>query len=318
MIPQPSSAMAQMLARMLEEDGQLPDATTLPPAEGRAQTERVHARWGIALPEVALVENFFSPDADGGRMRCRRIVPRQYAGSGAILFLHGGGWAFCSIDTHEDHMRRLANASGMAVFACDYRLAPEHPFPAGLRDCVAFWRALEAGDLPGSSDAGPVVIAGDSAGANLALAAVLSELAEGRATPDAALLLYGAFGVDFDTRSYRDHADGPGLTRDKMRRFWDWYCAKRDRNDYRAAPLAATNDLLRALPPLVVFAAEVDPLRTDSELLVSRLNGIGRPDRLHLLPGMTHGALQMGAWLSDTRVAIDRIGKLLRQVVDGA
>jgi len=308
--------MAEALDRMAAEDGELPDATLLAPAEGRAQTARVHARWRSALPPVKAVEDFVSPNAAGGAMRCRRIDPPAPVGSGVIMFIHGGGWAFCDIDSHEDLMRRLSIAAGMPVFACDYRLAPEHGFPAGLDDCIAFWRSLKEGTTPAARVATPLFVAGDSAGANLALALTLSEIDRGRAPPDGALLVYGAYGVDFDTDSYREHADGPGLTRDKMRRFWEWYCPAEHRGDFRAVPQLAPDTLLRALPPLSMFAAEVDPVRSDSEVLVSRLENVGRHEQLVSLQGLTHGTLQMGAWLPEVRDAIHQMGKSLRSLCD--
>ena len=314
MAARPSPEMAALLDRMAAEDGDLPDATTLAPEVGRSQTAQVHQRWRIALPIVGGVADFVSPGAGGQPMRCRRIDPMTVSGPGTILFIHGGGWAFCDIDTHEDGMRRLANAAGMPVFACDYRLAPENRFPDGLNDCIVFWQRLVAGKIDGASPNGPFYIAGDSAGANLALAMILAELQDGRTAPDGALLLYGAYGCDFETPSYREHADGPGLTRDKMRRFWDWYCPAGQRADFRAAPLMATDDMLRSLPRLLIVAAEVDPLLSDSAKLAERLVGLGRRDAFRVLPGLVHGFFQMGAWLPAAAEAVNEMGCVLQEM----
>lgn len=249
-------------------------------------------------------------------MRCRRIDPEGAVNEGAIVFLHGGGWAFCDIDSHEDVMRRLAIAARLPVLACDYRLAPEHRFPAGLEDCRSFWRGVQSGSFPEAPARGPTFIAGDSAGANLALALMLAEQVEGAPLPDAALLVYGVYDNDFETLSYREHAGAPGLTRDRMRRFWEWYCDVAERDDWRTAPLRAEDDMLRTLPPLLLVASEIDPLRDDTLRLKARLDALGRHDPLHLLPGMTHGAIQMGGWLPAVAAKVAELGAALPRLAN--
>ena len=314
-----SPAIAALLARIESEDGVLPDSTTLPPSVGREQTHRVHQRWRERMPAVAKVEDFYLPTADGlSSMRCRRIDPPDIRSHAAIMFIHGGGWTFCDIDTHEDAMRRLALATSMPVFSCDYRLAPEYPFPAGFLDCQVFWRSLASGNLSDATSFDRLVLAGDSAGANLAIALMLAELDQSKADTtnrpaDAGLLVYGAYNVNFDTPSYHQFCNGPGLSREKMRCFWDRYGIQDHCHDYRAVPLQATDQQLNCLPPLTIVAAEIDPLFSDSQQLVNRLRGLGRRQDLMLLRGLVHGSLQMGGWLPEIDDAIKTMGRELKR-----
>jgi len=142
----------------------------------------------------------------------RVLVPTNDEGKGAILYFHGGGWAFCSMKTHERAARLLAIEARAPV--ADFRLAPEHPYPQGLEDCLAAWPAFAA-VFPGRR----LAMAGDSAGANLAVATMLRLQAQVAPAPDVGLLFYGVYDDDFESPSYRQHAEGPGLTRAKMRRY---------------------------------------------------------------------------------------------------
>ena len=307
----PSGAMRTILERLAAEDAGLPDPTLLPPAEGRLQAAVANRRWNVDLPEVARVENLALHGGHVRPMAARIHVPQGLAGRGAILHIHGGGWAFCDVDTHERASRMLAIESGAAVLSFNYRLAPEHPHPAGLQDCVAAWRSLLSGE---AGLKGPFAVAGDSAGANLAIALMLHEASQERTLPDAGLLFYGVYGCDFETASYREHADGPGLTRAKMMRYWDWYAPGAARRDVLAAPLLAGDGDLAALPPLYLNAAAIDPLRSDSELLYRRLTAMGRNDRYRLHAGVVHGFMQMSRELEEARLAFALAGEAFRSL----
>ncbi len=309
-----SAAMSAVLAPELvaaqaaadAANGALPDPTLLTPAQGRAQTERANAFWNRDLPEMTAAEAVTvpaDPALGTAPIRARRLVPPGVR-AGLLLFVHGGGFAFCSPATHERCARVLASETGLTVLVPDYRLAPEHPFPAGLTDTVAALRAAPGfAEIPGD-----LAIAGDSAGANLALAALLHEIAAGRpAGAAAAALFYGVFDADFETPSYRFFRNGPGLTRDKMRRYWDWYLAPEGRRDPLAAPLRAGDAALAALPPTRLIAAAVDPLLSDSLGLGSRL---GTP--VTVVPGVTHGVLQMSRDLPQARAALAEAAAFVR------
>mgnify|MGYP005997381831 CR=1 FL=1 len=296
--------MRAVLDRLLAEDGPQPDPTLLPPAEGRAAAEAGNRRWNG--PEPRMARELRVETADGRRAHV--FLPETDAGRDAILFIHGGGWAFCSAATHEGAARQLAVETGAAVVTFDYRLAPEHPYPAGLEDCLAVWAGREA-ILPGRRWS----VSGDSAGANLALALMI-RLA-GRDLPATGLLFYGVFDADFTSPSYVEIAEGPGLTRAKMQRYWDFYAPSGIRlSDPCLTPARAPDALLAGLPPLHLNAAEIDPLRSDSERLAARLQALGRNDSFDIVPGVVHGFMQMSRWLPQSVEAYRRAAEAFRRM----
>lgn len=308
----PSDEMKQILDRLAVEDAGLPDPTQLPPKMGRGQAANSNERWNRDLPEMAQVRDV-SLAGLREAISCRVLTPKGVP-RGTILFIHGGGWAFCSMETHERCARVLANEAQASVVMCDYRLAPENPYPAGLEDCMTVWSALTSGTGPLSDLNGPFAVSGDSAGANLAMALMLSNVTK----PNCALLFYGVYDADFNSPSYIDCADGPGLSRDKMMRYWDWYAPETARTDPQIAPLAASNAALAALPPLYLNAAEIDPLRSDSERMFARLSGLGRKDRFRLHGGVVHGFMQMTLALEEARLALADAGRAFRNFTEGA
>ena len=304
------------MKKVAAETGPLPEATLLPPAEGRALTARNNQRWNINLPPMASdTEVWIASHTTLGFASCRvRILTPRNADCGVVLFVHGGGFAFCSPETHERCARVLANETGMAVAMPDYRLAPEDPFPVGLLDVVACLRALLAGEIDGLTPH-PIFISGDSAGANLALAAMLHEQSNGRALPDGGLLFYGNYAADFTGDSYVRFENGPGLTTARMRRYWDWYAGKGTiDSDPLACPLGATDEALSHLPPLYLMAAGVDPLFSDTVRLHARLKNLGRTDDLEVVPGVTHGFLQNTNELEAAREALRSAGEAARRM----
>ncbi|MBW6425165.1 alpha/beta hydrolase [Rhizobium sp. XQZ8] len=306
-----------LMERVAAELGPLSDPTTLPSAEGRAQSLAANVRNNVNLPEMENVaEVFVAEDAVLGSARCRvKVLVPAGVGEGAILFVHGGGFAFCSPETHERCARVLALEAGLPVVLPHYRLAPENPYPAGLKDVVATLRSLFEVTAGAGVRPGLLLMSGDSAGANLALATMLHEQAEGRALPDAGLLFYGNYARSFDTPSYERFADGPGLTRGKMQRYWSFYAGGRAiEDDLLACPLAASDAALAALPPLYLMAAAVDPLLSDTLTLSQRLRALGRDDELNVVPGVVHGFLQNTNELSAAREALAAAGKAARQL----
>ncbi len=316
-----SPEMRGLMLRVESELGALPDPTLLPPEEGRAQSERSNERNNVNLPPLAQATDILVPantELGSPAIRMRVLVPHG-AGTGAVLFVHGGGFAFCSPETHERCARVLANEVRLPVLVPEYRLAPEHPFPEGLYDVVACLRAAFTATSQAGVSAGPLIISGDSAGANLALAAIMHEQRAGHPRPAGALLFYGTFGVDFSTESYGRFAEGPGLTRGKMQRYWDWYCADENaRRNPLAAPLLADNSVLRALPPLYLMAAGIDPLLSDTLLFAERLKAVGRNDPLTVVPGVTHGFLQNTNELAAAREALTAAGEAARGMIRGS
>ncbi len=291
--------MKAVLDRLMVEDAGLLDPTTLSSEAGHALAALSNLRWNRDLPDVAEARTVMIDD-----MPARYIVPHDDCGTDAILHVHGGGWAFCSAATHEGAARRLAIETAAPVLTFEYRLAPENPYPCGLEDVLDVWQARDRNRRWS--------MAGDSAGANLALAAMLRLQEEGGELPATGLLFYGVYGADFTTPSYRDFADGPGLTRAKMQRFWDWYAPKDVRHLPSVAPLQADDTQLRALPPLYLNAAGLDPLRSETEALAERLRPLGRDDHFDLFQGVVHGFMQMGSLLPEAQNAFALAGRYFK------
>jgi acetyl esterase len=309
-----SDEMAALMRRLEIEDALVPDPTLLPPLEARAQVERCDRRWNRELPSVLDIQSLdVQMDLQARATKSRMALFRpELSKPGAILYIHGGGWAFCSIATHERLIRSLANSAAMPVVGTTYRQTPEHPFPMPLDDCISAWRWLQSARHSLGLSEGPLLLAGDSAGANLALGLMLHELQARLPVPDGALLFYGTYDDDFDSPSHRRFGLGFGLTTDRMRRYWDWYVPQARRSDPLAVPLKASDELLRGLPPLFLVGAGLDCLLSETTRLADRLRALGRHDVSHVYPGVIHGFLQMDQFLSTARAALADAGVACR------
>ena len=295
---------------LVEQDAGLPNWMDLPPDEARRLHNGLTRRWNAVLPDVASTEAFSLPGSPP--VRCELIVP-QGARPGVILFLHGGGWAFGDLVTHQRFMRLLAVAAQRRVLGVDYRLSPEHPYPAPLDDARTAW-----GWLAGTSRSdlrGPLALAGDSAGANLAMGVMLAAAAADEPLPDAALLFYGAYDAGLEGPSYHRFSEGFGLTRIAMKRFWQFYVPDgATHDDPLVSALRAPDILLRALPPLYLNAAGLDPLLSDTIALVKRLRLAGVHHAFTVHEGVHHGFMQMSLCLPEAHRAIDLAGEFLKEL----
>ena len=227
-----------------------------------------------------------------------------------VAYFHGGGWVIMGIETHDGICRRLANASGALVVSVEYRLAPEHRFPAALDDCDAAtrWLAEHGRDLGG--DPTRMAVAGDSAGGNLAAAVALRARTAGPALR-AQVLVYPVCDAGCDTESYRKNGEDYLLTADAMAWFWDCYLGPDgDPVDPFAAPLRA--DDLAGLPAAMVITAEYDPLRDEGEAYARRLEHAGVPVALDRFDGVIHGFLGMEGLVPEADAAMARVGEFLR------
>lgn len=233
----------------------------------------------------------------------------------AIVFLHGGGWVVGGPDTCDVSCRALANATAGVVVSVDYRLAPEHKFPAQVDDAVDAWKwTIDRASLLGV-DPGRVAVAGDSAGANLALVIGLVARDRGEPMPAFQALVYPVADFGFDTPSYREYADGYGLTRAAMQYYWAQYLARpEDGADPYASPLRAD---LRGLPPAWVAAAEYDPLRSEVEALAARLAEAGVPTALARYNGQIHGFFHLGRVMDRGREALADCATALNRALHG-
>ena len=244
-----------------------PPLHELPVEEARAATAMITELIG-AGPPLAAVEDFRLPTR-AGEVGARRYVPDAPAAT--ILWIHGGGWVICDLETHDAMCRMLAESSGSRVIAVDYRRAPEHPFPAPLEDC---WDALLA--VAADNGQAPLIIAGDSAGGNMAAACTLR--ARDRGGPELALqvLVCPVLDHDMTTVSYRERGSGPDLflTAADMAWFWNHYLPDPAARGVPDASPARAPDLSN-LPPAIVITAEYDPLRDEGIAYARRLESAG-------------------------------------------
>ena len=241
-------------------------------------------------------------DLEVGAVRCRLFRPSADP-SPVLLFLHGGGFVLGDLETHDAHSRRLANRTGWAVLAVDYRRPPEHPFPAALDDAVAALDGLLGGGVDGV-DASRVVVAGDSAGGNLAIG-----VARRRPGVLAGALLVYPF-LDPQTASASYSSDDGGLTRADARWFWDHYAPDGvDRTDPDLAPLHATD--LGELPPALVQVAECDTLADEDAAFAERAREQGARLEVTTYAGMIHGFWRRPAEFDAATEALDEAARWL-------
>ena len=289
MNPQVQNLMAMLRAALPPG---APRLWELPAAQGRPFADAFFGPRNEGGPEMAERRDLTIPGRRGA-IPARLYVPRRAASSTSpgILYLHGGGFVIGSPDTHDRLTRELAEGSGARVLSLHYALAPEHPYPAALDDCVeaARWLSAHAGDL--GIDPARLAIGGDSAGANLS-AATLLRLREEH-TPvafRAVLLLYGWF-TEEETPSMRAWGDRDFiLSRPVMDWFFEQYAAGvADRNDQYLTPMLGD---LRGFPPAVVVVGTLDPLLDDSRLFAAALEKAGVPTTLHVYEDGPHAFMQ--------------------------
>ena len=265
-------------------------------------------------PEVDSVADLHA-SGPAGDIRVRLYRPRGAADAGplpALVYFHGGGWTIGDLDTHDVVCRTLADLARAAVVSVDYRLAPEHKFPAAVDDAVAAtrWVAREAGRL--GIDARRIAVGGDSAGGNLAAVVALAARDEG---PPLAMqtLIYPATDMAADTASHLRYAEGHLLTRDAILWFKGNYLRDAaDEVDWRASPLQAAD--LSRLPPAYVITAGFDPLVDEGRAYADRLSAAGVPVTYECFEGMIHGFVTMGGAIAAAHHALARCAQGLRGV----
>ena len=302
------------MARIIAEAATMPrlDLLTTPLALQRRAVEMSAAVWNEPRVDCAEVVDLSIPTA-AGPMRARLYRPESAPGDACVLYAHGGGWTFGSIDTHDGVTRRLAAACRLPVLAIDYRLAPENPFPAPRDDTLAAIAFLETGGLGAPIPASRLVVAGDSAGAQTVLAALIARRDRGLPSLAAGLLFYGCLAPDFDTDSHRAFGAGAFvLTTEQMRWYWSNHLAGRLDDPREAAPLRAD---LAGLPPLFLDVASHDCLRDDSLRLAERLAAVGVPHCLHRSEGVIHGYLRFASRLPQIAATLGAAGAFAREAL---
>ena len=289
----------------------LPPPTELSPAELRRINASLTFYLTAGAPPLPHIEERII-DVPSGTARMRLYDPGAPAPAPTVVYIHGGGWVYGSIDTYDGVTRQLAARSGMRVLSIEYALAPEHPFPAGLDDCMAAirWAADEGASL--GVDPQRIVLAGNSAGANLALAACLSFRDAGTSPIRGAALFYGAYSLDFQTASEKAYGGGAYfIGTAEIERYWNDYLANEaDRKNPLAVPILAD---LAGLPPLYIAACECDPLHDDSVKLAAEAKHAGTEAELVVWPQVVHGALSIMGWIDAMGAEVDRAGTFLRR-----
>lgn len=284
----------------------------LPVQEARVQMKKGYAR---QVPvEVARVRNFHVPGPAGN------IAVRSYRPTDGeqqlplVVFFHGSGFCALDLDTHDEICRRLASGSGCMVASVDYRLAPEHPFPAGPDDCLTATRALVdmAGVLGARAD--QIALAGDSAGACLALVTALRLRDEGGTIPQALVLWYPV--TDHPGSrwpSYKRYAQGFGLSAEGMAWFWSHYLPVANLAGHpHASPLRAR---LQGMPPTWLMTAEYDVLCDEGMALAERLQDAGVPVKARCAATLNHGFLKYAARLPEALEGMSEACEWLRQQI---
>ncbi|MBY0332166.1 MAG: alpha/beta hydrolase [Acetobacteraceae bacterium] len=310
--PRLDPEMAAFNAMMEQRAAALPPITLGMPFDGpRALTEALNLPLAEGGPAMAESADRWLP-VRGRRIQCRLHRPAAAAGPLPVLiYLHGGGWVWNSIDTHDRLMREYAAAADCAVVAPDYALSPEAAFPQALEECAAVTRWVAAEGAAWGLDGARIVLGGDSAGGNLAAGVALLLRDAGEAAGLRGLLLnYGVFDSRLDTPSYQEFATGYGLTRERMGFYWSVYAPREaDRVHPYAAPLRAD---LAGLPPCLLHIAELDVLASENQAMAARLRAAGVAVEDTVFPGTVHGFLRAVAHVGHARRAVEGAGAWLR------
>ena len=306
---------AQEVINLVIKSGR-PAYNTLSPKDARQLFRETRPASTPTPAEIGAVKNL-TADGPGGPIPLRVYRPADVpAGTPlpVLVYYHGGGWVIGDLDTHDVQCRQITAEAGVTVVAVDYRLAPEHKFPAAVDDAWAAtrWVVAHAGEL--GIDSRRVAVAGDSAGGNLA--AVVALMARDAGGPAIALqvLIYPVTDVAAESKSYRDFADGYMLTRDGMRWFTNHYLkAAGEAQDWRVSPLRAPS--LAGLPPALVITAGFDPLRDEGAAYAARLSDAGVQVDYVNYGGMIHGFMPMGRLIATGNRATSHVAASLRQAL---
>lgn len=294
---------AQTLLRLMVERG-IPAVNTQTPEQAR---QAYLMRKGFTQPEPPAVSvcHDHLVNLNGASIKIREYRPQNVKADAvlaALVYYHGGGWVIGDIETHDVLCRQLCQASGCAVFSVDYRLAPEHVFPAAYDDAQAGfeWVVSHADQL--HVDAKRIAVGGDSAGGNLA-AAVCLGARDGQHQPAFQLLIYPATLMYPNTQSYRDNGEGYALTAVAMDWFMNHYLPSRElANDWRASPLKAASHA--GLPPALVLTAGFDPLRDEGRLYADALSAAGSSAEYICFERQIHGFITMGRVMREAHTGV--------------
>ena len=284
----------------------LPPMHELSPAQARESYRAMRVPSTIELHEIR--------DIEAGGVKCRLYRSSAATTAPLLIYYHGGGWVIGDLDTHDDICRKLARDAHCSVIAVDYRLAPEHPAPAALDDCVAATQWIFANAKSLGIDAARIAIGGDSAGGNLAaLVAMHADV-----KPVFQLLVYPAVDARMGQPSHKDNAHGYLLTADSMKWFLNHYLQgdEKKKFDPKVSPLLSSDEMLKKSPPTLVITAEFDPLRDEGEEYAAKLASLGVTTSMVRFNGQIHAFFSMSELLDDAAAAIALSASYLRKYLN--
>lgn len=267
----------------------------------RAVNETLTLMWAQGGPAMAETTERWVM-ARGRRILCRLHRPHTDKPLPVLIWLHGGGWVWSSVDTVDRLVREYAEGAQVATISVDYALSPEARFPQALLECAAVARHVAAHGAEWGLDPSRIVIGGDSAGGNLAFGTALLLRDTGHAILRGIMTAYPVAAPDFDSPSYIEFAEGHGLTRVGMAAYWQAYTRDpTDRHNPLAAPLRAD---LTGLPPALIQLAELDVLNSEGEALAAKLRAAGVSVELETYKGMLHGFIRLTDQVAVARAAM--------------
>jgi acetyl esterase len=289
-----------------------PVLATLPLEPHRRVNDLLGMRTAVGGPEMAHTTDRWIA-ARGRRIFCRVFRPFLDSDLPTLVYFHGGGWVWANVDTHDRMTREYAASGPVNVVSVDYALSPEAKFPQALEECAAVVRWLSENGAKWGIDGSRLLLGGDSAGGNLALATALLLRDTNGPALKGVLANYPVSDSRFDTPSYKAFgAGGYGLNLQRMSFYWDVYVAHdADRLNPLAAPLRAE---LSGLPPVMVLLAELDVLRSEGEALVEKLRAARNAVETRTFSGVVHGFLRATAQVQKARDAVAAAGDWMRRV----
>ncbi|MGL1834746.1 alpha/beta hydrolase [Rhodocyclaceae bacterium SMB388] len=307
----PLTKQAQSLLDMAYRIG-APRFHELSVAQARHSFQKLQFAFRPEVPAVASVTEVPIGRRDGSVLLSRFYRPirsRPDDRLAILLYLHGGGWCVGDVESYDVLCREIANQSGCAVLSVDYRLAPEHPFPAAIHDALlAFEWVGDNADLL-NVDPDRIAFGGDSAGGNLSLVAAIALRDEGATGPAFLALVYPCTEIHSDRPSRIAYNDGFFLDQDTLEWFFSRYLPDGGADDWRASPMRAGS--LAGLPPMLLITAEYDPLTDDCDAFVERTRAEGGRVEAYRVPGMVHGFLTLGKLLPEARETVTRLSEAL-------
>lgn len=304
-------ALLQMMAAQAQAAG-APQMWELPADVARANAEVSFAAFNQPMPGSVSIADRTIP-GPASDIPVKVFTPRGDGPFPLLVFLHGGGWVIGSPATHAKLCAELSEGAGAVVVSVDYRLAPEHPAPAALDDCVAAIRWAVANAATLNADGARFAVGGDSAGGNLTAASMLRLRDEGGPSARLQLLLYGAFTVNNDLPSVIENGEGKILTRKAMEWFYNHYLSGgASPDDPYIAPIKGD---LRGLPPARLIVGTLDPLLDDSKLFAKALEDAGVPAKLSVYQDQPHIFMQLSTFLDAGKRGVAEACEALREAL---